>query len=630
MDASVARADRRLSDLVLLWLLVLLPTTGSVARAGPDIGLASALRHPPPAPYSVLPPAEGGRVGEETEHGGRPVTFGPTLESARANGPAIFNAVHDAMRQFGSSLHHNGMSLIPAIVPAGVLLYHGTDTTAVPSAFEWLAFEIEHAEAFAHSWGRPPATPTVTATVTATSRGGTSSITSASGGDYDDDNASEDLPNIIWNIVSDRRGNRPPKGPRPEPGPGYLQVYQATRPLNVLYIDGTAAGKTRLGTLDTQDLLLRGRRGGSVWDDWDRARDLCALGHEGWGIDGFVRMEPGFEIVYCDFSDGLRLVSADRRPGSSPGEAAAVTNSSIAQFEWARAAAQRYRGIGAARVRPDYSAMVSAFFYPLNLTNPDPARPDLPRLLQASDAELRAIADHISRTVARSTSRDHAPTVDWQGVTDMIVARYVDRLPLMAQTDSLSTLRGEVNTLLNVYIDYSSEPSEMLAVAERRCASFYLQPVQALLHTVEDRLISAAIENTAARICAALFQVRRLVVENAGVDESELSSTASLEAARGIVSDLMERTLLWAQWKECGTCHADEVCLIAMWPIGDVEDHFNPSCRNLSAVGGRRSYWTGGDNPPPPPPPSEMSSLSCADRGKPTLREDLRAPWEYM
>jgi hypothetical protein len=43
----------------------------------------------------------------------------------RENAHYIFNAIHGAMRQWGSSLKHNGMSFFPATIPNKTLFYHG-------------------------------------------------------------------------------------------------------------------------------------------------------------------------------------------------------------------------------------------------------------------------------------------------------------------------------------------------------------------------------------------------------------------------------------------------------------------------------------------------------------------------
>ncbi|KAI1465245.1 uncharacterized protein F4812DRAFT_462090 [Daldinia caldariorum] len=485
--------------------------------------------------------------------------FGPSLDSARENGPQIFNALHNAMREFGSAIHHNGMSVFPGVIPEGVILYHGTGTTEVPKGFEWLAFEIEHAEAFSRCQIKLP--------------------------DDGDRNPGSDSSQFVM------RHPPPPDKPWkpvciPYPDGGHLHIYQAARPLNVLYIDGMAAGKTQMGTIDTQDILLATNRSRSVLDDWGRADGLCALARK-WKIDGFIRMEPGFEIIYCDFTNGLRLLSANRRP--KPDDPSEQDDVQLMVFEWARAAAQRYQGIGSSRVILDYSSMVSGFFYPINLTNPNPERPDLPRLVQASDAEIDVVREHVGDAVARSVSSRKYP-VGWQGVTDMIVARYSKRLPFLAQTNSIEIIRNDINGLLNIFIDYA-EPDDGFLAARKRCANFYLQSAHG--RTLEDELIYAAVEQTTAMICTALFKVRELVVEDPDADKR-----LAVEKARQIIRDLIE-TLAWPEWKECGRCQPDELCFVAMWPFGNVEDHYNPSCVNFSSILGRSNYWK--DLPPQPP-----------------------------
>lgn len=88
----------------------------------------------------------------------------PTHDARRENANHIFNAIHSSMRQWGSSLNHNGMSFFLATVPAGTQLYHGTTQQDMVQGMEWLAFEPEHALVFARprgpskGWrpGKPP------------------------------------------------------------------------------------------------------------------------------------------------------------------------------------------------------------------------------------------------------------------------------------------------------------------------------------------------------------------------------------------------------------------------------------------------------------------------------------------
>lgn len=61
----------------------------------------------------------------------------------------IFNALHNSMRQFGSVLQHNGMSYMLATVPEDTEFYHGSSSSEPVEGMQWLAFEPEHAMAFA-------------------------------------------------------------------------------------------------------------------------------------------------------------------------------------------------------------------------------------------------------------------------------------------------------------------------------------------------------------------------------------------------------------------------------------------------------------------------------------------------
>lgn len=79
----------------------------------------------------------------------------PTTD-ATTHANHIFNALHSSMRQFGSSLNHNGMSLFIATVPEGTEFYHGTSQKDRINGTQWLAFEPEHALLFARGHRGPP------------------------------------------------------------------------------------------------------------------------------------------------------------------------------------------------------------------------------------------------------------------------------------------------------------------------------------------------------------------------------------------------------------------------------------------------------------------------------------------
>ncbi|KAL2151111.1 hypothetical protein VTH82DRAFT_6209 [Thermothelomyces myriococcoides] len=471
--------------------------------------------------FSLFDPSNAIKTPIEPRNG-----FGPSEAAARKNAFDIFNAIHSAMRQWGSSLNHNGMSAFVVTIPEGVLLHHGTNSPNPPYGPEWLAFEIEHAELFARPYmpklpKRPaPGLPPYSAILhPLLGRGTTNTNTSTSSADADAD--------ADANAAA---------------GHGYLHTYLTTSPIPLLYLDGSSAGNTVMGTLDTQDLLLRGNRSAPLMDEFGRASELCELVGR-WGLLGMVRMEAGFEVIKCppEFTRGMRLLTAARRP--HPGQPGyALSWSDV--FEFVRAIARRYRGIGGGRVQVDWSSMVSAFFYDVDLSGGK----WWPRLVGLSDAELGAIRERIGQ-VAVERAAGGKRTIDWQGVVDLIVARYSERLRYFTEAvDTIKVARDEINGLLNTYIIYD-EPDEGHQAAIDRCAKFYLRAVTP--ETQEDHLILAAVETVTQDICSTLFRARKLIVEDPEAD------AGSLDSARNILQELVDK-LRWTTWKECGACGADE------------------------------------------------------------------------
>jgi hypothetical protein len=469
------------------------------------------------------------------------------------------------------------MSLYPARIPNNTHLYHGTHIPDAVKGMEWLAFEIEHAEMFArsHRIGPPRGRPGDPERPRRPGEPGDGrgpppmewdwaetldEIQSID--DDDDDDDDDDEPDILK---------------------GYLHIYRTTRPLTKLvYIDGMSAGKTAMGTLDTQDLVLRNNSDGHdrpVMGDYQRGQELCALGAE-WGIEGFVRMEMGFEIIFCEFSDGLVLESARQRPSSKN-----QTYEGLSQFEVLRGASLRYSGITAQRLKLDYSGMVSAFWYDLNLTNPDAEKADLPRL-PASDLEGIAQMKANLKTAFQESSAKEDVGNDWQGVVDMIVLRYSDRLRLMAANDtSREAILSNIAVLLNLYVDYGDFD---VATAMEKCSTHYL--TAAIPETTSDGMIYEALLAVTKKICSTLFHVGELLLKDG---EEETADSSALDESKSELKKLIDY-LDWTTWLECGKCAVDEICFVAIWPWGSEDDHKHPSCMKDDELGTRHGYWSFG------------------------------------
>jgi hypothetical protein len=104
----------------------------------------------------------------------------------------------------------------------------------------------------------------------------------------------------------------------------HMLIYQSTRPVKCIYFDGESAALMGTGQMDAQMLHIYGNVSGpsrgdgfrGLRDEYARATGLCDWLHEkklgglGWGFEGIVRMNAGFEMIWCNFtSPSLRLIS---------------------------------------------------------------------------------------------------------------------------------------------------------------------------------------------------------------------------------------------------------------------------------------------------------------------------------
>lgn len=519
------------------------------------------------------------------------------------------------MRQFGSSVHHNGLTFYLAQAPEGSVFYHGSYTKMTPPSFEWLAFEFEHAQVFAESW-EPRREPDNSSDLTdfLIQHRSSHHLQSLSPSISSEANAIQDQVASQYPMVNEQdvQGNdsRDPEAwPFPDmskPHRGYFHTYIANRPLNLLYIGGESAAKCDLGPMDSQDYILMNKEQHGMRGELARATDMCALAEEwkfeaGGKIDGFVRMEAGFEIIYCDFFDGLDLLSVQASPfRNETGIQYDPTEDSMRgvdararNFEWMRAVAARFHGHPAGRLDVDWSSTVSAFAYPMNLSNPDWSRQDLPRVINATVEDRRNIRARLREVVVKRGGRTVAEkgVVNWQDVVDKIVTRFSKRLWWIGNAElDIDEFIAEIGTLINPFIDYLDKSQAAQQVAIDRCAQHYLD--QRILHpetwTPEDRAIAAAIGAVSRTICTSLFSAREVLRSNTTAADGKLPPV--VDEARGIMQSLIS-DLRWSNWKECGNCGPDEVCSIPMFPRGSTEDYFHPRCKKATDLLSSFGYW---------------------------------------
>jgi len=101
-------------------------------------------------------------------------------------------------------------------------------------------------------------------------------------------------------------------------------------------------------------------------------------------------------------------------------------------------------------------------------------------------------------------------------------------------------------------------------------------PAESFTWNRQDHLIGTAILTVSERICETLFDVRDDLLSS--LDEEQKAFSVGEKT-----KELM-KYLDWSRWKECDKCRYDEVCFISMWPFGGSQDHFNPICKNKTAL----------------------------------------------
>ncbi|OJA13599.1 hypothetical protein AZE42_02739 [Rhizopogon vesiculosus] len=224
--------------------------------------------------------------------------------AVNATGNLVFETANSLLQHWPSTRYRIGHTIVPGIVPVGTILYHGTITGPhMPTALDWVAVEPEHSMIFCNG-------------------------TVESG---------------YWHAT-----------------------LAVTRPMKVLYFDGNSAAKVSEGTMDTQDLVAWSEMKPEWFEnELQRIQDLCKWGQQN-GIDGFVRMEMNFEIMICNFTSHMELISfsnveslrlGDDNPTDLPND----PNTMHQVFEMMHSASWRENYPGETRIILDYSGLISFY-----------------------------------------------------------------------------------------------------------------------------------------------------------------------------------------------------------------------------------------------------------------------------
>ncbi|KAI0246600.1 hypothetical protein BJV78DRAFT_1356043 [Lactifluus subvellereus] len=379
-------------------------------------------------------------------------------------------------------------------------------------------------------------------------------------------------------------------------GPCYVISLQTKRDLRLVYFDGSSAAKMHDGPLDTQDIVAWGElRPDKLHLERERIKTLCDWGRP-FGLDGFVRMEFHFEVMICDMTDGLEVITLldllpknetgrNRRPpkdhpgdnpqlpplpvpqfpplppwsGPPPNWRGSLPGESTGMFEANRAGSWHDRAPGETRVHLDLTGLVT--FYDPTLSSLVEARQGKDRLhhrlkgISTTDKE-RALSE--LRTVRKAAEQAANARVQ---VLTMLV-------PYITTADVPERLPASANT-------------SWAAPVVRRCATTQTSRVPLGMLTPQETRIHAAVENTLREICRRLMLVWMEFFDVEGADE--VAAKRAIEVGRRHVSELMG-WLDWSVWVECKpACGPGETCYLPSWPFLEGDDPYDMTPRCISS-----------------------------------------------
>ncbi|KAG6853729.1 hypothetical protein C0991_001967 [Blastosporella zonata] len=380
-------------------------------------------------------------------------------------------------------------------------------------------------------------------------------------------------------------------------------TFVTTRPMKILYFDGSSAAKMQGGPMDSQDIVLWGE----VKHEWTyqerkRIDELCAWGKQ-YGLDGFARMEQDFEIMHCDFQNGLQPVSKlnlasvlrTTRPLTDPpatkfNDYGRLFTAVLESGSW------HNHYPGEPRFELDLSRIVS--FYDTKLVpSLIPSRLNRTRfshrLENISSHDVQAVMRNIAGVLSKPGP---SSGIDWRGLFRVITLRYADRLEVMQhhfnssdpQTASRTPLEianlilQELRMMLAPYILHSAVPqpsrdsNSWASPVYHYCATTHTDFISSIpsLLTPSERFLLKAIRGTNREICRVIVKVwAEAVVEGldpalpviVDVDDKRLKNV--LAGWESDINGLMS-WLDWSIWIKCKpACSFEAMCYLPTWPF---------------------------------------------------------------
>ncbi|KAJ7207996.1 hypothetical protein GGX14DRAFT_634767 [Mycena pura] len=445
-----------------------------------------------------------------------------TLPNPNATGHLIFNTVSSLLQHWPNTRYHNGHTIVPGTIPIGTLLYHGRTDPDVPLTREWASTDPEFARLFCFEFGQ------------------------------------------CW-----------------------ILTLVTTRPLRVLYFDGSSATKMPDGPMDTQDIFAWGavmpERATVDWD-YRRLHRMCDLG-DTLGIDAFVRMQLNFEIMLCNFTDGVQTVSLSRLQFEPrfPHHAYSYILSSTWHDHFP----------GEPRIQLDLTHAISLYdtaLAPSLVSRRYGQDRRAHRVLGIDQRDVEAVAARV-RAIPFSS---RVSRIDWRTLFQVIRDRYAERLDALHSTlhdasdDSAPRAFRLLQMLLAPYLVHSAVPppadtnTAWAAPVFRLCATAHTSFAESMNHTftASEHMLLSATKETIREICRSLVGMWAI-----GVLELRDSKTISdvVGDQWRVDIDSLLGWLDWDSWIACRpACAFDESCYLPGAPFSMGEWNVSkPRCVRL-------------------------------------------------
>ncbi|CCK70876.1 uncharacterized protein KNAG_0F02090 [Huiozyma naganishii CBS 8797] len=510
-----------------------------------------------------------------------------------ANSSFVFNSIFAALRQSASDLFPAGLTYFGGIVPKGTLLYR-TGKNEIPKSYEWLAFDSEFSYSFGiryPSYGR---------------------------------NSSRHWGPLGGPPPKEHLSKGPPKRRHMMEDTNQFFTFRTTRDLDrIIYFDGASAAKSETGEMDTQKLLsdvigdklnLTNSTGDDSGVGLERlyAERICQWGKP-LGLDGYVRVEVGFELVLCDFLDGsVEVVSniSVKAPNEALGIAPPANKSSEAGwpiapdgsfledqltpeqkavldkedewqhlikkyssmqgFDWLLAGARH--DTGEPKVVLDYRYMVTGINRTEMKTSPFQRRLLNERLTY--DDQLQ-IVDELERSLSKPF--DPSQSVEWKLHIEEIMTKFG---PMLKMIQNILTAEADLTEkemavevtryTFNFILRFTDSADSDINTGKRDAIFQYIQSGRPL-QTESDYLIWSSIANIVTAVVDTLYSIHQQLLPQvvSPVGENVYRREAlhqALNQSRAEITKLLD-TLQWAPLTyQCDRkCEWDEICYTPSW-----------------------------------------------------------------